>query len=152
MGADAGQSSLGRSEKLMQSSMTLNLSAARFAPMRRLLSGEDEDFLIRQGFRREASQLRSHHRKLFFRFVDMLQKDFITAHEARKAAMAENWDFEALLKERFTASYCLWAMRAAGVMHWVHVPQAGSVAQAYCERMQSFIAAGSAEPVAVQSF
>jgi hypothetical protein len=131
--------------------MDLNVSAARFAPMRRLLSGEDEDFLIRQGFRREASQLRAYHRKLFFRFVDMLQKDFSTIHEARKAAMAENWDFETLLKERFTASYCLWAMRAAGAMHWIHAPQAATVAQAYCDRLQSFIPV-AADPVAIQSW
>ena len=121
------------------SSMNLDVSSARFAPMRRLLSGEDEDFLIRQGFPREAAQLRSHHRQLFFRFVDMLQKDFSTVHEARKAAMAENWDFEALLKERFTASYCLWAMRAAGMMHWIHLPQAAGVAKAYFDRVQSFM-------------
>jgi hypothetical protein len=133
------------------SSMNLDVSATRFAPMRRLLSTEDVDFLIRQGLRREAAQLRAQHRKLFLRFVDMLQRDFNTVHAARKAAMAENWDFEALLKERFTASYCLWAMRAAGMMHWVHVPQAAHVARAYCERLQSYIAAASATPIAVQS-
>ena len=117
-----------------------DVSIGRFAPMRRLLSGEDEEFLIRQGFRKEASQLRSHHRKLFFRFVDMLQKDFDKVHAARKLSMAENWDFESLIKERFTASYCLWAMRAAGLMHWIHVPQAESLAQASADRMQSFLA------------
>ena len=119
--------------------MNLDISTARFAPMRRLLSGEDESFLIRQGFHREAAQLRSHHRKLFFRFVDMLEKDFGTVHAARKASMAENWDFEALLKERFTASYYLWAMRAAGYMHLAHMPQAAAVAKAYSERLQSAI-------------
>jgi hypothetical protein len=132
-------------------SMTLDISIARFAPMRRLLSGEDEAFLIRQGFRREASRLRSHHRKLFFRFVDMLQKDFTRLHEARKAAMAENWDFEALLRERVTASYWLWAMRAAGVMHCMHVPHAAEVAEAYCDRLQSLIALTSVEPAAMPS-
>lgn len=131
--------------------MNLDVSAARFTPMRRLLNGEDEEFLIRQGFRREAAELRSHHRKLFFRFVDMLQKDFSKVHAARKAAMAENWDFEALLKERITASYCLWVMRTAGVMHLIHVPQAAGLAQAYCDRLQSFIAAASPQTVAVQS-
>jgi hypothetical protein len=119
--------------------------------MRRLLSGEDEAYLIRHGLRREAELLRSHHRRLFFRFVDMLQKDFNKVHAARKASMAENWDFETLLKERFTASYCLWAMRAAGLMHWGHVPQAASVADAYCERLQSFITLRSVEPVPIRS-
>ena len=129
--------------------MNLDVSAARFAPMRRLLSGEDEDFLIRQGFRQEAARLRSHHRKLFFRFIDMLEKDFATAHAARKAAMAsESWDFEALMRERLEASCCLWAMRAAGIMHAVRLPQAGQLAQAYCDRIQARIAVPSALPIA----
>ena len=128
-------------------SMTLDISTARFAPMRRLLSGEDEDFLIRQGFRREASQLRSHHRKLFFSFVDMLERDFGRVHEARKAIMAqETWDFEALLKERVTASYCLWAMRTAGMMHWARVPQASAIARTYADRLQSLLTP-SLEPI-----
>ena len=119
--------------------MDLDVSVARFGPMRRLLSGEDEDYLIRQGFRREAAQLRSHHRKLFFRFVKTLQKDFDSVHAARKRAMAaDNWDFEALLKERFAASYYLWVMRSAGVMHFAHLPQAAAIAQTYCDRLQSF--------------
>ncbi len=130
---------------LETASLTLDLSTARFAPMRRLLSGEDEDFLIRQGFRREASKLRSHHRKIFFRFVDMLEKDFNAVHAARKAAMADNWDFEALLKERLTASYCLWAMRAAGLAHGMHIPQAASLAQAYFSRVESFMVPVPAE-------
>jgi hypothetical protein len=133
------------------SSMTLDISAARFAPMQRLLSSEDEDYLARLGFRREASRLRSHHRKLFFRFVDMLEKDFSTVHNARKAAMAENWDFEGLMKERLTASYCLLAMRAAGMMHFAHVPQAARLAQEHCERLQSFIRMASAQRVPVQT-
>jgi hypothetical protein len=138
--------------KQENSSMTLDISAERFMPMRRLLSGEDEEFLIRQGFRREAGTLRSHHRKLFFRFVNMLEKDFSTVHAARKAAMAGNWDFEALLKERFLASYYLWAMRGAGFMHWAYLPQAAEVAQSCCDRFQFFITIPSAEPLTVQSF
>ena len=132
------------------SPVTLNVSVERFAPMRRLLSDEDENYLLMQGFRREAAQLRSQHRKLYFRFVDMLQRDFAKVHDARKASMAENWDFEALLKERFTASYYLMAMRAAGLLHWVHAPQAATVAQTCCDRFQSFIA--PPVPVPVQSF
>lgn len=131
--------------------MNLDVSTARFAPMRRLLSGEDEEFLLRQGFRREASKLRSHHRKLFFHFVDMLQRDFNKVHAARKLAMAENWDFESLLKERFTATYCLWAMRTAGAMHWIHLPQAAALAETYCDRLQVFMVAGSPEPAPARS-
>jgi len=125
----------------------LDISVARFAPMRRLLSSEDEEYLIRRGFRREASWVRSHHREYFFRFVDMLEKDFAVAHAARKAAMANNWDFETLLKERFTASYYLWAMRSAGAMHFMRVPQAARLAEAYLDRVQPLIA-----PIAVPSF
>ncbi len=132
--------------------MSLDISVARFAPMKRLLSGEDEEYLLRQGFRREASRLRAHHRKLFFRFVNMLEKDFSVAHEARKAAMAGNWDFEALLKERLAASYCLWAMRTAGVMHFAHVPQAARVAQEQCERLQAFMPAAETRQLSVQSY
>jgi hypothetical protein len=127
--------------------MTLDVSVARFAPMRRLLSSEDEDYLIRQGFHREASWIRAHHRKYFFRFVDMLEKDFDTAHAARKAAMAGNWDFETLLKERLAASYYLFAMRTAGVMHVAHMPQAARLAVAYFERVQPLIGATQLESV-----
>jgi hypothetical protein len=108
---------------------TMDISAARFAPMRRLLSGEDEEYLLRQGFRREAAQLRAHHRRLYFRFVNVLEKDFKTVYEARKLAMAENWNFESLLRDRLKASYYLWTMRAAGAMHFIHLPQAAELAQ-----------------------
>jgi hypothetical protein len=131
--------------------MALSVSSARFAPMRRLLSGEDENYLVRQGFRREAAQIRSCHRKLYFRFVDMLQNDFGKVHQARKAAMTENWDFEGLLRERLTASYCLWAMRTAGMMHLLRVPQAATVAEAYCDRLQMRIAMAAVEPVSLRS-
>ena len=135
----------------MHEKLNLDVSVARFAPMRRLLSGEDEEFLIRQGFRREASKLRAHHRRLFFRFVNMLQKDFSRVHEARKAAMVDNWDFETLLKERFRASHCLWAMRAAGVLHLAHMPQAAGVAQAYCDRVQASLMLVSGEQAVAQT-
>lgn len=129
-----------------ESPLVLDISTARFAPMRRLLSGEDEDFLVRQGFRREAERLRAEHRKLYFRFVTMLERDFNRVHEARKAAMAENWDFESLMRERWTALYCVSLMRVAGMMHWVHVPQAGKIAQAYADRIQSFISTATRQP------
>lgn len=132
--------------------MTLDVSVARFAPMRRLLSGEDESYLIRQGFRREASWIRSHHREYFFGFVNMLEKDFGAAHSARKAAMADNWDFETLLKERMAASYYLWVMRTAGVMHSLHVPQAARLAEACFERVQPLISTAALELATVQSF
>jgi hypothetical protein len=126
--------------------MTLDISTARFAPMRRLLSSEDEQYLIREGYHREASWVRSHHRQCFFQFVSMLERDFGTAHAARKAAMAGNWDFEALLSERFTASYYLFVMRTAGLMHFMRLPQAARVANAYLERVRPFII--TLEPVA----
>jgi hypothetical protein len=115
--------------------MALDVSIARFSPMRRLLSGEDEEFLIRHGFRREASRVRAHHRQFFFGFVDMLESDFNLVHAARKRAMADNWDFETLMKERLTASYYLMALRAAGFMHFMNLPQAASVAEAFFERV-----------------
>lgn len=116
------------------------LEVARFNPMRRLLSGEDEAYLIREGFRREASQLRAHHRQLFFAFVKMLEREFGNAHAARKEAMVENWDFETLLKERLTASYYLWVLRAAGCMHFMNVPKASRLAEAYFERVRPMVA------------
>jgi hypothetical protein len=126
--------------------MNLDVSAARFIPMRRLLSGEDEEYLIRQGFHREASRIRSHHREYFFAFVNMLEKDFGAAHAARKTAMAGNWDFEALLKERVTASYYLWVMRTAGAMHFVRLPQAARLAETCFERVQPFMRPISLQP------
>ncbi len=132
--------------------MTLDVSAARFIPMRRLLSGEDEEYLIRQGFHREASWIRSHHREYFFAFVDMLEKDFGAAHAARKTAMAGNWDFEALLRERFTASYYLWVMRTAGAMHLVRLPQAARLAEACFQKVQPFISATSLQTETAGAF
>jgi hypothetical protein len=61
--------------------------------------------------------------------VNMLEKDFDTVYEARKLAMAENWNFESLLRDRLKASYYLWTMRAAGAMHLIHLPQAAELAQ-----------------------
>jgi len=132
--------------------MTLDVSVARFSPMRRLLSGEDEEYLIRLGFRREASRLRSNHRQCFFGFVDMLERDFCSAHAARKMAMTANWDFETLLKERATASYYLWVMRTAGAMHFMRLPQAARLAETCFERVRPFIRANSLQPNAVAAF
>ena len=134
-------------------SLVLDISIARFAPMRRLLSGEDEQFLMRQGFRREARQLRAEHRRMFFRFVQMLGRDFKKVHESRKATMVDNWDFEALMRERWTAYYCLSALRIAGMMHWGHVPQAAEIAQTYAEQLQGFLnPAPQAAPATAHSF
>lgn len=141
-----------KNESAGKAIMTLDVSAARFIPMRRLLSGEDEEYLIRRGFRREAARIRSHHREYFFRFVDMLEKDFDAAHAARKTAMAGNWDFEALLKERVTASYYLWVMRTAGAMHLVRLPQAARLAETCFERVQPFIRATSFQPEGVGAY
>lgn len=129
----------------------LDVTVERFAPMRRLLSGEDEDYLIRQGFRREASRLRAHHRRLYFRFVAMLGRDFNRVHDARKACMVGNWDFETLLKEKLTAESCLWLMRMAGVLHLLHLPQASVVAEMYATRVESYLGPVANAPVRTES-
>ena len=110
--------------------MDLEVSVARFEPMRRLLSGEDEAYLRRQGLAREAATLRAQHRKLFFRFVDMLEKDFNRVQEERKIAMAnQHLELEALLRDRMTATYRLWALRGAATLHYLKVPKAGEAAE-----------------------
>lgn len=121
------------------SPMMPEISVARFHPMRRLLSGKDEEFLRSQGFNRQAAQLRSHHRKLFFRFVMMLEKDFGRVHAARKAAMVDDWNFEVLLRERWNASSYLWAMRLAGLMHWMYLPQAAGIAERYVGQLEQYL-------------
>jgi hypothetical protein len=131
--------------------MALDVTVARFNPMRRLLSGEDEKFLVRQGFRREASRVRANHRQFFFGFVDMLETDFGAVHAARKRAMAGNWDFETLLKERLTAAYYLWALRTAGYMHFMNLPQAARVADACFERVRPLISMPALAPAAVRA-
>jgi hypothetical protein len=103
------------------------------------LSGEDEAYLIRQGFRHEASRLRTDHRQLFFGFVSMLEREFGVAHAARKQAMVDNWDFETLMKERLAASYYLWVLRAAGCMHFMNLPKASRLAEAYFERVRPMV-------------
>lgn len=82
----------------------------------------------------------------------MLERDFGTAHAARKTAMAGNWDFETLLKARFAASYYLWVMRTAGAMHFVHFPQAARLAEVCFERVQSLLGATTLEPATLRSF
>lgn len=132
--------------------MGMDVSVARFRPMRRLLSGEDEKYLIRHGFRSEASRVRAHHRQFFFGFVDMLEKDFGAVHAARKMTMADNWDFETLLKERLTASYYLWVMRTAGFMHLMNLPQAARVAEACFERVQPLISVPSLATATMRAY
>jgi len=129
----------------------LDVTVERFAPMRRLLSGEDEEYLIRRGFRREAALLRARHRRLYFRFVNMLERDFNRVHDARKACMIGNWDFETLLKEKYTAASCLWLMRLAGVLHWLHLPQASEVAETYVTRMEPYFTPTANAPERTES-
>jgi hypothetical protein len=132
--------------------MNSEISLGRFAPMQRLLTGEDEEYLLRQGFRREAVQLRAHHRKLYFRFVAMLEKEYASVHEARKAAMAQSgWNFESLLRDRATASYYLWTMRTAGMMHLLHLPQAARLADQAAAAMFQAILPTPVVPVTVPS-
>ena len=111
------------------SAMTLDVSVKRFEPMLRLLSGEDEEYLLKQGFPREAAELRARHRKLFLRFVDMLEKDFTAVQTARQAAMAGSPDLEILLRDRMTATFFLLSIRYAALMHFLRLPGAGRYAE-----------------------
>jgi len=116
--------------------MDLDVSVARFEPMRRLLSGEDEAYLRSQGLLREAAELRAQHRKLFFRFIDMLEKDFKRVQNARKMAMAsQHLDLETLLRDRLKATYCLWALRGAATLHFMRLPRAGETAERVLEQL-----------------
>jgi len=67
-------------------------SMARFGPMSRLISGDDEDFLASQpGYRRRIGRtLRRNRRRIFRMYLRELAAEFHRLHAAARAVVAES--------------------------------------------------------------
>jgi hypothetical protein len=91
----------------------------RYAPMTRLLSRDDEIFLVEQGFPGCARSLRRQHRNCYFAYVKGLAREIRGARRLRTMAMAsqENWSFWALLAHTVLAESSLFYLRWLGCRH-----------------------------------
>jgi hypothetical protein len=61
-----------------------------YAPMLRLLDGEDERFLGRYGLRRAAEEIRRCHRRCFVDYITLLSRDARAVRRERIEAMQSN--------------------------------------------------------------
>jgi hypothetical protein len=91
----------------------------RYAPMHRLLSDDDELFLMAQGFRTAARKLRRQHRNCYFRYLAGLSREIRTARKLGALAMAseENWSFWNLLARMAISETSLLYLRWLGCRH-----------------------------------
>jgi len=91
----------------------------RYAPMHRLLSEEDELFLMQQGFPTAAKRLRREHRSCYFGYVKRLSGEIRAAQRLRTLAMAsqENWSFWALSAQTLLSESSLLYLRWLGCRH-----------------------------------
>jgi hypothetical protein len=100
----------------------------RYAPMQRLLTREDEQFLIEQGVPAAAAKLRRDHRRCYRQFLKNLRRETRKGRELLGLAMASSgkWDFWALLEHRLLTEsslvYLSWLgwKHAAGVTAAAH--------------------------------
>ena len=92
---------------------------SRYAPMTRLLSRDDEIFLVQQGIPSCARLLRSQHRGCYFSYVRELACEIRTARRLRAVAMAsqENWGFGSLLAYTVLSESSLLYLRWLGYRH-----------------------------------
>lgn len=95
----------------------------RYAPMHRLLALDDELFLIRQGFRASARQLRQQHRSCYFGYITRLTLEIRSARRLQTLAMAsrENWSFWTLLAQALLSESSLLYLRWLGCRHAIGI-------------------------------
>jgi len=95
----------------------------RYAAMHRLLTKDDELFLMRLGFPTSAKQLRREHRNCYFGYVTRLTREIRTARRLRALAMAskENWSFWTLLAHTVLSESSLLYLRWLGCRHTVGI-------------------------------
>jgi hypothetical protein len=89
----------GVASPLMSVDQTGLPARVRYAPMQRLLSRDDEHFLLRAGCRKAAVQLRREHRRCYREFLRNLKRELRNARRLQSLAMASTgqWDFWSLL-------------------------------------------------------
>jgi hypothetical protein len=92
---------------------------ARYAPMQRLLTRVDEQFLRRQGCPEAAMRLRREHRRCYREFLADLRREIRQARRLRGLAMASagSWDFWSLLAYVVLSEFSLLYL---GWLGWRH--------------------------------
>jgi hypothetical protein len=91
----------------------------RYAPMLRLLTQDDDLFLVGQGFPNAAKKLRREHRHCYFRYLACLTQEIRDARKLNTLAMASkrHWSFPALLEQTAIAESSLIYLRWLGCRH-----------------------------------
>lgn len=100
----------------------------RYAPMLRLLTQDDDLFLVGQGFPNAAKKLRREHRHCYFRYLAGLTSEIRDARKLNTLAMASkrHWSFPALLEQTAIAESSLLYLRWLGCRHAAGVTVAAS--------------------------
>jgi hypothetical protein len=90
-----------------------------YAPMLRLLDGEDERFLRRYGLRRAAGQIRRCHRRCFLDYVTLLSRAARAVRRERIGAMQSNGirNFDEILSKAIRIEMALFSLRWLGWKH-----------------------------------
>lgn len=91
----------------------------RYAPMRRLLSRRDENYLRDQGRNALAAQLRREHRRCYFAYVTALAGEVRHGRRLMAAAMGsqQQWNFRLLLTRAVASEASLMYLRWLGMKH-----------------------------------
>jgi hypothetical protein len=91
----------------------------RYAPMHRLLTQDDDLFLVGQGFPNAAKKLRREHRHCYFRYLACLTQEIRDARKLSTLAMASkrHWSFPILLEQIAIAESSLLYLRWLGCRH-----------------------------------
>jgi hypothetical protein len=100
----------------------------RYAPMHRLLTQDDDLFLVGQGFPDAAKKLRREHRHCYFRYLACLTQEIRDARKLSTLAMSStrHWSFPALLEQMAIAESSLLYLRWLGCRHAAGVTVAAS--------------------------
>jgi hypothetical protein len=100
----------------------------RYAPMHRLLTQDDDLFLVGQGFPDAAKKLRREHRHCYFRYLACLTQEIRDARKLSTLAMASkrHWSFPALMEQTAIAESSLLYLRWLGCRHAAGVTVAAS--------------------------
>jgi hypothetical protein len=94
-----------------------------YAPMLRLLDGEDERFLRRYGLRRAAGEIRRCHRRCFLDYVTLLSRAARDVRRERIEAMQSNGtvNFDQILSKAIRIEMALLSLRWLSWKHRVRL-------------------------------
>ena len=94
-----------------------------YAPMLRLLNGEDEQFLLRHGARRAADEIRRYHRHCFLSYVALLAGAARALRRERIASLQSNGshNFDEILSKAISVEIALLSLRWLSWKHRVRL-------------------------------